>query len=269
VSCDDQHKRIRLYLDDLLDEPDYQSVRAHLESCPGCAAFTAATGSLTYRLEELGRVRVPADLCQTVLYQAKAPARAAQAVPVGVAPSGTAPTPPAWPSRRWVLALVIAGPAGVVVAGVWFQGRRPSSLPDAGAAQRDALPAPPPAAAPEAFSQERIALILREAEKAGRDPEAVLEDIRRSMKASPSAGWNDWHRHVHLSASRREAAVAAARGQGLALRFETASFLLFEGGATAVGGCLEQLEREAGAFAVFGSAPAAEAATEQLSIYLE
>ncbi len=54
-----------LYLDDLLDEAGYQTVRLHLAECAACQTYASNTGSLSYRVWELGNKKAPNDIAET------------------------------------------------------------------------------------------------------------------------------------------------------------------------------------------------------------
>ena len=88
MACDTIQPRIRPFLDDLLDEKDYQDIHAHLEVCESCRKYASSVGTLSYRLYELGQVPLPLDMVSTVLYESK------KAVPEPPAPAA-APTVPA------------------------------------------------------------------------------------------------------------------------------------------------------------------------------
>ena len=71
MACDATRPRIRPFLDDLLDEKDYQDIHAHLESCVPCRAYASSVGTLSYRLYELGQAPLPPDMVSAILYESK------------------------------------------------------------------------------------------------------------------------------------------------------------------------------------------------------
>lgn len=68
TNCSDIERRIKPFLDDLISEEEYQNIHAHLDQCSKCHQYVSAIGSFSYALKELGRVEVPRDLVDTVLF---------------------------------------------------------------------------------------------------------------------------------------------------------------------------------------------------------
>ncbi len=79
MPCESIRPVIHTFLDNLLDEKDYQNIQFHLEGCASCRAYASSVGTLSYRLYELGEVSVPPDMSSTVLYEFE---KHRQAVPV-------------------------------------------------------------------------------------------------------------------------------------------------------------------------------------------
>ena len=67
--CSDVQQRLKQFLEDLLEEREYQEIRAHLEECVSCRKYALSIASLSYRLKEMGQIEVPKDLLSTVLYR--------------------------------------------------------------------------------------------------------------------------------------------------------------------------------------------------------
>ncbi|MDD5346982.1 MAG: zf-HC2 domain-containing protein [Candidatus Omnitrophica bacterium] len=71
MTCAEVDKALKSFLEDLLVEDEYQAVVAHLEGCSRCREYVGSIGSLSNQLWELGNVKVPADLADTVLFKLK------------------------------------------------------------------------------------------------------------------------------------------------------------------------------------------------------
>ena len=147
ISCESIRSRVRRYLEDLLEENEYQEVRAHLAECADCRGYAASIGTLTYQLEELGEVRLPQDLIPTILYQLQQPSGDGTKGSAPMADVGAGLVPArAWATTRaapavWV-GIIVLGLVGFVY-GKFHQPAR-SIGSDDGVARR-AVPLPPPA----------------------------------------------------------------------------------------------------------------------------
>lgn len=71
MPCEMIRPVVRKFLDDLLDEKDYQDIQAHLAQCAQCRQYASSVGTLSYRLHELGQVTLPPDMASTILYEIK------------------------------------------------------------------------------------------------------------------------------------------------------------------------------------------------------
>ena len=69
MQCEAIRPLIRTFLDDLLDEKDYQDIQTHLTGCERCHSYASSVGTLSYRLYELGQVSVPLDMSSAILYE--------------------------------------------------------------------------------------------------------------------------------------------------------------------------------------------------------
>ncbi len=101
--CEAVRSVIRQFMDDLLDEKDYQEICAHLGSCQRCHKFASSVGTLSYRLYELGQISLPPDIVSAILYELKKVPAKVEADPVfpqfsEVSPGGafSAQTRPFW-----------------------------------------------------------------------------------------------------------------------------------------------------------------------------
>lgn len=79
--CKSIRPRMHTFLDDLLDEKDYQEIQAHLACCERCRAYASSVGTLSYRLYELGQVSVPPGMSSAILYEFEKKSHAAPAAP--------------------------------------------------------------------------------------------------------------------------------------------------------------------------------------------
>ena len=80
MPCESIRPAVRKFLDDLLDENDYQDIQAHLADCKHCHDYAASIGTLSYRLYELGQVSVPPDMSSTILYEFNRASHAVSAI---------------------------------------------------------------------------------------------------------------------------------------------------------------------------------------------
>lgn len=71
MDCRDVTQRLQPYLDDLLQEDDYQAIRVHLDGCVKCRDHVRAIGSLTSAVNTLGELEVPQDLGAAILFRLK------------------------------------------------------------------------------------------------------------------------------------------------------------------------------------------------------
>lgn len=77
MNCPDVHQRLQPFLEDLLQESEYQAIHTHLAKCRTCHEHVAALGSMTYAVKELGEVSVPPDLSETTLFALRQPVKPA------------------------------------------------------------------------------------------------------------------------------------------------------------------------------------------------
>ena len=91
MTCEPILKKIKPFLDDLLEEKDYQDVSSHLRQCGRCHQYASSISSLSYQLDALGNVQVPPDMLSTVLYSLKkvVPVKTETATPESVVPAPT------------------------------------------------------------------------------------------------------------------------------------------------------------------------------------
>lgn len=86
--CTEDRKNVRKFLEDLLDEAEYQRVRRHMDACDACSQFMRAAGSVSSMLMEMGRIAGADDLVDNVLFRyeklRRTVPRAAEPVPTAV-----------------------------------------------------------------------------------------------------------------------------------------------------------------------------------------
>ncbi len=68
MPCESIRLVVRTFLDDLLDEKDYQNIQAHLAVCKRCHSYASSVGTLSYRLYELGQAALPPDMSSAILF---------------------------------------------------------------------------------------------------------------------------------------------------------------------------------------------------------
>lgn len=110
MQCEEMRPSVRKFLDDLLDEKDYQEIHQHLAGCQKCSTYTSSVGTLSWRLHELGQVSLPPDMTSTILYEMKHLMRTAAAP----APSEAAPSAPSGsPTRALWIAVIVLGAVSI------------------------------------------------------------------------------------------------------------------------------------------------------------
>ena len=117
MPCESIRPVIRTFLDDLLDENDYQNIQSHVAVCERCHTYASSVGTLSYRLYELGQVSVPPDMSATILYEFEKQSHAA-AAPQAVSPAdenGAQGLPGPGLRFVWVIVLLISAAAFVAV----------------------------------------------------------------------------------------------------------------------------------------------------------
>ena len=131
MRCESIRPLIRTFLDDLLDEKDYQDIQAHLGGCERCQVYAASVGTLSYRLYELGQVAVPPDLSSTVLYELEKKNRLAAAGPAVSLPeeNGLKAVTVVVTRLLWAVVLLILVAAAAVAAIIVSLWRAPAPVP--------------------------------------------------------------------------------------------------------------------------------------------
>ena len=242
MQCESVRPAIRRFLDDLLDEKDYQEIQEHLAACTRCHAYASSVGTLSYRLYELGQVSLPPDMLFTILYEwKKVPRKEAADVTIKEPNTGpkTAQASPAeaFTSRTrlfWVAAAVVCVASLVVIAGVALQRTLPQPVAPPPAAPV-AVPAPPPA---------------------------------QPMSQVPAS---HVERHYHISRSSRSEVEELIRSLQLTVVQESARMLIFDVPQQAFGQLQKHLEVLSGVVKEYGEADPSEGAwaTVRVSVYFE
>ena len=75
--CSAIQQNLKLFLDDLLAEEEFQGFHAHLDICPSCRRYVEAVGSFSYQIKELSYLEIPADLESTIIFRLKKESEAA------------------------------------------------------------------------------------------------------------------------------------------------------------------------------------------------
>ena len=246
MGCDNIRQRVVPFMDDLLAEDEYQRVWGHLESCASCGQFAASVGTLSYRLKELGAVKVPHDLVQTIFYEMSQTEKSHKENDIAPLKGVSLVETPAIDvpvSKRsnflLVSAILFLGISTVVFAGLYFRNRPLTSRP-----AQTVLQAPPSESVPSAdqiqknpASQviEKIKTILygtNDQELSlteAQDEISNLKAVIREME-SPSKSLADWmidQRHYHLSYSSQSELLNLIHDLGLVLDHESQKFFIF------------------------------------------
>ena len=120
--CDAVRPVIRQFMDDLLDEKDYQAIHAHLVSCKRCHTFASSVGTLSYRLYELGQTTLPPDMVSAILYELKkVPVKTeAESVPSRFPEASRAEAFTTRTRSFWIAVAVLAAVSIAAIATVFF-----------------------------------------------------------------------------------------------------------------------------------------------------
>ncbi|MCM8831488.1 MAG: hypothetical protein NC918_04790 [Candidatus Omnitrophica bacterium] len=69
MNCEDIKKKLKLFLDDLLSDEDFQSFCQHMEECEKCKKYVRSFSSISNQLWKLGQIESPVDLMETIKYK--------------------------------------------------------------------------------------------------------------------------------------------------------------------------------------------------------
>ncbi|MCM8787613.1 MAG: zf-HC2 domain-containing protein [Candidatus Omnitrophica bacterium] len=69
MDCEDIKTNLKLFLDDLLVDKDYQAFCQHMEGCEKCKKYVRSISSLSNQLWKLGQLIPPLDLSDTIKYK--------------------------------------------------------------------------------------------------------------------------------------------------------------------------------------------------------
>ena len=238
VRCEAIRPVIRPFLDDLLDEKEYQEIQTHLSGCVRCHAYASSVGTLSYRLHELGQVSLPPDMISTILYELKKQHGAERA---DVRPSAAE----AFTSRTrlfWISAFVVFGVslgATVAVMNLW---RMPKEKAEHGA---------------------------RSTEKTiGAVPSVVSLPLSAPQAISPPP---PAERHYHVSRSSRSELVDLAREFQCAVERESDVSFVFDVPRPRLAEFGRRLEALSGVVKEYGEPEPPEAASDpvRMSVFFE
>jgi hypothetical protein len=71
MTCDGVRRLLRPFLEDLVSEEEHAEVVFHMDACPPCEKYIRSIGDLSNQVWKLGRIEVPADFTDTVLFKTK------------------------------------------------------------------------------------------------------------------------------------------------------------------------------------------------------
>ena len=237
MRCEEIHPVIRNFLDDLLDEKDYQEIQAHLAGCEHCHSYASSVGTLSYRLYELGQVALPPDMASTILYEFNQQHRVSLA-----APPKTSSFPEEGSERSaasgvkfvWVLAFVaMAVGVGVLISWITFH-----RLP-------------------------------RETTSAVLNTEQVREMAPVAAVPSPTGPRLHWH--YHISSSNQDEFTEVLQALSLTALEKSSHYCLFLVPQESLSKFKARMDSLSGVVKEFGDTDIAAAAGEavQVSVYFE
>ena len=264
---------IRPFLDDLLDEKDYQAVHAHMELCDPCRVYASSVGTLSHRLYELGQVTLPPDMVSTILYELKkqnAVVESPEKIEESVSRYST--------NFFWTAAIsLFAGAVMATLIVVGIQGPHkgnPSAV--------KVSPANMELSEPAVSDGQKIQTAVEKIKTTvyalddGVPAESKLDEVRTILSqlkgnADLLAQWRPVHWHYHLSRSSQSELAALVRDLQLAIDHESSNYYIFYVSK----GKLEEFKRRMGALSgvikEFGDQTLVETADDsiQVSVYLE
>ena len=244
MACETICERIRPFLEDLLDENEYQDVRAHLEECVRCRTYASSIGTLTYQLHELGEVKAPRDFISTVLYELKQPVKPGDATlkseeaPDIAAPRAENFTPQ---GRPFLIPLLIASLiCSTIFIGVFYFKYSTKKAPNREqnifqtAVATNTWDAPPLALQRTIETNsvmEKIKVIVYGDENDKASADEKLERLKTFFdenKRGPSSlsEWRPIHWHYHVSSSSQSELLQTLHELGLTLDYESSEFFI-------------------------------------------
>lgn len=170
-ACAEDRKNVRKFMEDLLEEGEYQRVRRHVQECASCRQFVRAAGSISSLLMDMGRTACPADLADAALFHYDKMRREQPASPPSPAVEAASPVDPVAvnrPSDRLWKALVVVLAAALAWT-IW------------GGVQTKDAPAPP-----------------------------TVVTVPAVAPVSPRADFEWGHLHLHWPSGREELSVFVA-----------------------------------------------------------
>ena len=270
MSCEGVQPKIRQFLDDLLDEREYQQIHSHISECVACQNYASSVGTLSYQLYELGQVSLPPDMVSTVLYEFKkqVPTSGQERTEVRVDSPGLR-------TAVFVLCAVAAAVfLAVALVGVRHYQKEKKAV-SAKALAGTGSPADRSADQRDQAALEKISAIVyasddnvteaQKLEKVG----AVLSE--RKGPADLSARWNPVHRHYHLSRSSQSELGALLGEFRFQIDNESADYYVFYVPADKWDAFQRRLAELSGVVKEYGETGAAGAADRpvQVSVYLD
>ena len=215
VTCSDIKNRVKLFLEDMLSEQEYQAFAGHIEGCPSCKTHVRTFGTLSNQLWRLGDVVVPSDFVSTVLFDLQHH------------PSAAAQVKPAKP-RKFVIGVILV----IVAAGALFASGKYTAKQKAPEVRQ----APVTAAEGEAYIQELNQI------KEALGP-AQSSAVQQEGQGSPEV--LDWH-VTYASPEQAQQLTEIIYSKATVIKHESGGLIIFSVPGIAVG-TLKKDIRAAGA----------------------
>ncbi len=226
MSCDIVRPRIRTFLDDLLDEKEYQDIHRHLEACERCRVYASSVGTLSYRLYELSQAPLPPDMVSTILYELKKQNNQSEPIQENAA----AIQKPI--SFFWIFVMVLAALSVVSIASlvlfrkmhapqetISFLSSKPADSSNAGSLNQK-----------NQTKLEKIKTIIY-ADTAAGTPDQQLLKIKEVLGSAENGDllgqWHPTHWHYHVSASSQTELIELIRQMQVVIDHESKNLFVF------------------------------------------
>ncbi len=275
--CDAVGSMIRPFLDDLLDEKDYQDVSAHIQGCQRCRVYASSVGTLSYRIYELGQVPLPPDMVSTILYEYKKLESQTSQEDVSLKVRGGGFFIPL--NRFFWISLTTLFVLSVVVTAAIIGFRKVRNQNKTGVStflQRSGTDSAPISPDRKIQTQlEKIKTIVYAAEESI-PAEQKLNEIREVVggladKEDLLAQWRPTHWHYHLSVSSQPELIELIRQMQLQIDNESANFFVFYVSKTKLDDFRNRMSGLSGVVKEYGDLDSSHIADDsiQVSVYLE
>ena len=217
LSCADVTRKLQPFLDDLLEEAEYQAMHEHLAYCSPCQRRIGAVGSLSWAVKGLGDVETPSDLVATTLFRLR------QAPPPASAPEAAA----AGAKTPWALVGVGVLVLALGVGGFLYAKHRKPEAPVTATAVITPKPGPSEQEAKQVIGELESILESLGGPPSGSGAQATREDplpAAEEEEDAPEPPLVHWT--VHLKAPRRTQVLDTIEGLHVTIEHESPELLL-------------------------------------------